>query len=380
MYELTQQRSQQLRAFISELFVELPRSDQRRWATAYLEGLLATPGKKTLRRIAATLGASPTASQSLHQFVNASPWGWEPVRDQLARWAAQHVNPDALVIDMAYIRKRGQQSCGVHTRYIPGQGKSGSCQLGVVAMLAGRQHIAPVDWALHLPGRWLDDEAGRSRAKIPASVTAKTTGQQALELVDARSHHLASSLPVVGNFGSADEVASLALGLTIRARDFVIAVPPTMPVQTERGRTTTAGQLWGRSRPSRAESRGTAWQTAPPMMATATVRVPVSNMPGPEYQLMTVRPSGGDRTAQLWLSNLTDRRRVYLLARRLEASARLISRLEEQFGLADFEGRSYRGWHHYMTLVSAAYAWSEMSHMYEPANLSPSGDSENALR
>lgn len=358
MYELTPLRQQQLRAFIAELFVELPRADQRRWAGAYLEGLLTTPGKKTLRRMADILGASPTASQSLHQFVNASPWQWEPVRDRLAHWVSQHTTPDSLVLDMAYIPKRGSQSCGVHTRYIPGQGV-GSCQLGIAAMLAGRDHIAPVDWALHLPSRWLDDPAARSRARIPDCLTSKTTGQQALDLVDAQDHGLTAALPVVGNFSCAEEITSLVMGLTMRGREFVLAVPATTLVQTDRGNTVPAGQLWGRD-------RSTGWPTLP-TMATATVRLPLPHVISPEYQLMTVRPSTGSRTAQLWLSNVRDRRRMYQLVGRLDDSARLLNHLAGQFGLADFEGRSYRGWHHYVTLVSAAYIWSQTSHMYEPA-------------
>lgn len=42
-----------------------------------------------------------------------------------------------------------------------------------------------------------------------------------------------------------------------------------------------------------------------------------------------------------------------------------MSCLEEDCGLLDFEGRSYPGWHHHMTLVSAAYTYSRL---YSPAS------------
>jgi hypothetical protein len=364
VYELTVQRRQQLRAFIAELFVELPRADQRRWACTYLEGLLTTPGKKTLRRMADTLGASPTASQSLHQFVNASPWEWQPVRDNLAHWMGRHGTADSLVIDMAYLPKRGSRTCGVHTRYIPGRGV-GSCQLGIAALLAGRRYTAAVDWALHLPSQWLDDEEPRSRARIPASVTVRSTGQQALDLVDAQDHRSTSMLPVVADLSCAEEVTSLVMGLTLRGREFVVAVPPTTLVQSERGALVAAGQLWPPAGPARAEAPGDGGWPTPPAMAAATVRLPLPGAMSPDFQLMTVRPGGGSRAGQLWLSNIRDRRRTYVLAGRLDDSARLIGRLIEEFGLADFEGRSYRGWHHYVTLVSAACAWSRTSHVYE---------------
>jgi SRSO17 transposase len=34
-------------------------------------------------------------------------------------------------------------------------------------------------------------------------------------------------------------------------------------------------------------------------------------------------------------------------------------------GLADFEGRSYRGWHHHVTLVSAARAFQVSDQLIE---------------
>jgi nucleotide-binding universal stress UspA family protein len=164
----------------------------------------------------------------------------------------------------------------------------------------------------------------------------------------------------------ADEIASLVMGLTLRGREFVLAVPATVLVQTERGALVRAGQLWEASQRAREESPEAAadWLT-PPAMATAMVRLALSQGGGPALQLMTVRPAGGGRRPQLWLSNIRDRRRMYLLAGRLDDSARLLKGLETDFGLADFEGRSYPGWHHYMTLVSAACAWSQVSHTYE---------------
>jgi SRSO17 transposase len=31
--------------------------------------------------------------------------------------------------------------------------------------------------------------------------------------------------------------------------------------------------------------------------------------------------------------------------------------MHEEFGLGDFEGRSFRGWHHHVTLASAAFGY-----------------------
>lgn len=152
-------------AFIAEIFERLPRADQRRWAHVYTRGLLVTPGRKTVRRLAASASDSTTAAQALHQFVNASPWDWEPVRARLADWVARRSRPRALVIATAVLPKRGDRSCGVHRRFVPQDGRTVNCQVGLGAFLAVEQGTTPVDWRLLLPGRWAED-AGSGPAGV----------------------------------------------------------------------------------------------------------------------------------------------------------------------------------------------------------------------
>ncbi|GAA3436544.1 hypothetical protein GCM10018954_061530 [Kutzneria kofuensis] len=42
-----------------------------------------------------------------------------------------------------------------------------------------------------------------------------------------------------------------------------------------------------------------------------------------------------------------------------------MARLNDGFGLRHFEGRSFRGWHHHVTLASAAHAYATLSAMDE---------------
>lgn len=78
--------------FAEQVFAHLGRTDQRRWARAYLQGLLAAPGRKSLANLAASLATGPaeaaTVSLSLQQFINGSPWDWRPARRVLADLAA----------------------------------------------------------------------------------------------------------------------------------------------------------------------------------------------------------------------------------------------------------------------------------------------------
>jgi len=84
----------ELSALFDALFCSFPRADQRRWAEAYVRGLIQVPGRKSIRRIADQI-VGYRADQSLQQFLNQSPWSVGPIRRSLARHllAALHPRP-----------------------------------------------------------------------------------------------------------------------------------------------------------------------------------------------------------------------------------------------------------------------------------------------
>src|SRR5262249_39261265 len=88
-----------LSSFCQDIFGSLARSDQRRWGEVYIRGLLTVRGRKTIRRISDHVVGGPV-DQCLQQFVNQSPWRWEPVREAVAQWATA-IRPQALVVHEA---------------------------------------------------------------------------------------------------------------------------------------------------------------------------------------------------------------------------------------------------------------------------------------
>ncbi|QNE79607.1 transcriptional regulator (plasmid) [Streptomyces finlayi] len=366
-----------------QVFGHLPRADQRAWAQAYLAGLLTTEGKKSVRRMAATVSGSPTASQSMHQFLNASPWDWAPARAELMRWAEQRLSPHAWVLSAAVLRKRGDHSCGVHRRFVPATGRSVNCQLAVGAFLTSGTEAVPMHWGLLLPGTWADDQTRRARARIPDDADHRTIEQHALDLVDllCASTQL-SARPVVADLSHHTGVASLVRGLSRRGREFIVSLPGRTPVVPVVGGTTARGayasklpaaveaqRLFGlkhsaQFRPNAHEGldRG-ADRTA---VMTTLVRLPQVRLarqaPHPTYRVFGVRSCVGPRSPRIWLTNMTQRRtdELIALARLQHRAGATVQSLEDDFGLLDFEGRSYPGWHHHMTLVSAAFAYSRL--------------------
>ncbi|MGW0752379.1 IS701 family transposase [Streptomyces sp. NPDC002587] len=369
--------------FAEQVFEGLPRADQRRWAQAYVQSLLSTPGKKTVRRLAAAISTSPTASQSLHQFVNASPWDWNPVRAELARWTERQMEPQAWLVDQAVLRKRGDHSCGVHRRFVPSTGRSVTCQVGIGGFLAAQGQAVPVDWRLLLPGSWAKDPERRQRTKIPAEAGQRSLEQHALDIVDSMAEATRTApVPVVADFRESTGAAAFLNGLARRGRDFVVAVPANLQVLIGRHlriqRPQADGQGLLLSARSLFEFDGASMarvETVGPVGAagghttviSSFVRLPEPAAAGAAqvhrtYRLFAVRTERSREPLKLWLTNLNHVRMEHVLGltRLLGAAAGSVREMEGDLGLLDFEGRSYPGWHHHMTLVSAAHAYKRL--------------------
>ncbi|MBT2493437.1 transposase [Streptomyces sp. ISL-96] len=370
-------------AFAERVFACLPGADQRRWAHAYVQGLLTTPGKKSVRRLAATVSDSPAASQSLHQFVNASPWDWHPVRDELSRWGEQQGTPQAVVIDQAILRKRGEHSCGVHRRFLSSTGRSVTCQLGIGAFLTSCASAVPVGWRLLLPGAWATAPRRRQRTRIPAGVGSRSVDQHILDLVDSSAGSpRTAALPVVCHLGSAirHSAGALVRGLAQRGRDFVVSVPEDLQITASRHLRSARPQSSTRNGQSMtARSLFESTSGTLPQMETVAPRGGVgrrlmtvmSSVVGLSehgsadaqihraYRLFATLPDGGG-LARTWLTSLTHTRMesVLALVQLLPRAGETVREMKEGFGLLDFEGRSYPGWRHHMTLVPAAYSYS----------------------
>src|SRR3954449_1995864 len=101
--------------------------------------------------------------QQLQQFVSTSTWDHVEVRQRLAGWAREFVDPDALVVDDTGFPKDGRDSPGVARMYCGALGKTGNCQIGVSVHAVTDWASAAPDWRLFLPESWDDDKAADDR-------------------------------------------------------------------------------------------------------------------------------------------------------------------------------------------------------------------------
>ncbi|MEU2956732.1 IS701 family transposase [Streptomyces xanthochromogenes] len=368
-----QETGLRITTYADQLFTHLPRADQRRWAAAYLLGLLAVSGRKSVRSLAAAVTDSPTASQSLHRFVNSSPWPWQPVRGELTHWVEERLRPKAWTVGTAVVPKRGNQSCGVHRRFVPALGRTINCQVGIGLFLAAGHGQVPVDWRLHLPGEWADDRL-RRRARVPDAARPLPVWAHVLDLADSLASRTSTPLPLVANLGEYKESDRLLQGLRQRGHDFVVTVPPTLPVLTPApvpGRGGDPSALT--SAQSFLEASGEvprsvvvsthSGSTRLTRTVTGLVRLPRGAHAARFYRLFAEYPREGRGAPVIRLTSLVHRPMDELLqlAELQAGTPRALRHLEGNFGLQDFEGRSYPGWHRHVTLVSAACAYSRLA-------------------
>nr|AKG06385.1 transposase [Salinispora mooreana] len=368
------------------LLASLPRADQRRKGETYVRGLLSTPGRKTMRNLAA-ITDEPAAAQSLHHFISCSTWDWLAVRSSLAGQLNRLLSPRAWVVQSMLVPKTGQHSVGVERRYVPALGETVNSQQSYGLWLASEAAAAPVNWHLSIGKAWLQKNRTKAHATIPTGESGTTSDEAAVQaalkaaawglelrpiVMDARYSALhplveaftAAGLPfllrvsgsctlLAAGVNQSDHrvVAASAedlLGLARAQRRPVEWIDPTSPGARRTSLVAPLQVYW----PSLPESRpqGSYTQVPTGSARNASLGLPLTLLGKWQTYERGVR--------QMWLTNITDAGYGPLL--RL---SKLIHRVDTDFsnislnvGMQDFEGRSYAGWHRHVTLASVAHA------------------------
>ena len=133
---------ERLEAFAGQFRHVFPRGDQFRRFVAYLAGLSAPGGRKTVRGIAALsaglLSGESDAAQALQHFVAQSPWDADEVFAVCRRLVEAQPDPSGawVVHDAAFV-KRGRHSARAQRQFARSQGRKLNCQVAVVLARAG---------------------------------------------------------------------------------------------------------------------------------------------------------------------------------------------------------------------------------------------------
>lgn len=380
-----------LERFLAPLVPLLGRVERQTQAGLYLRGLLLDGERKSIEPMVARLPGADV--QALRQFVNQSPWDWTPLQGALTALMLDRLLPEAvLIVDETSFPKQGTHSVGVARQYCGALGKTANCQVAVSVHLGTDRACLPLTWGLYLPEAWTTDAARRAAARIPEAVTYRTKGELALEALDRVRAWGVGRRTVLADagYGTSDAFRG---ALHDRGLPYCVQVAPALKGWTAApappGPPPYPGHGRPRRRPPRAELPepqtldaiaaalpARAWQTVTwrqgtkGAMRSRFARTPFwsahrwtvqRTLPTAPVDLLIEWPPTADAPTKYWLAELPGEalglRRFVRLAKgrwRIEQDYR---ELKDELGLDHFEGRSWAGWHHHVTLTSMAYAF-----------------------
>lgn len=362
------------------VFASLPRSDQRRWAEVLVRGLLSVPGRKTITKISDQV-AGGGAEQCLQQFLSQSTWRWDTVRRDLALWLTGELESTAWVVKDVVFPKNGTSSVGVGRQFAWPMGRVLNCQLATAVFLAGNGWSCPVNWRLMLPPCWDEDKERRKKAHLPDTEHSVPYWQHVLDAIDEMTVDWGLyPAPVLADMSRQTDLDPLLCGLEERRIPYMVRVALNQPAVTLRcaqgppqvlsyaqlirdslTRNTATLNMWLMSagRPGRVQlvaARMPADALPASGFGRRAVVVPVRPR-ATRYIVAEWSPSRKSPRA-VWITSSSPRQMPGLLANMaLDRQAGTdLDQLCDGLGLWHFEGRSFTGWHHHVTLVSVAHA------------------------
>jgi SRSO17 transposase len=356
-----------------EPFVEsLVRKEQVDHAKTFVQGLLSDLDQKNVESIAYRFGQD---RMPLQWFIGMSDWDDVSLRKELVRQVGQELGEDdgVVVFDPSGFPKSGQESVGTARQWCGRLGKVDNCQVAIYMGYASRREHALVDMRLYLPREWTKDAQRRKKASIPKGIRYRTRHQLCLEMLKENAEQLSHAW-IAGD----DEMGRpywFRRRLNGLGERYLLAVPSnTLVRDLEVDPPAYAGR--GR-RPNRPWTRVDKWVAAlgesawtkvdvrdgakGPLVVQVVKRRVVGRtekrQQGHEEVLVVIRYRDRDDRrvvkTDYYLSNGSPDIPLAEFARVAKAEHRIeecIQRSKSEAGLADYQVRNWKGWHHHQTL------------------------------
>jgi SRSO17 transposase len=367
---------ERLEAFVEPYASCLVRSEQRQHALDFVSGLISDVDRKNVESIAYRHDQD---RQELQHFIGQSTWDHRPLILELARQVGRQLGrADAvLVFDPSGFPKKGSKSVGAQRQWCGRLGKVDNCQVAVfMGYVSAAEHVL-VNERLYLSKEWARDRQRRKKCKVPREIRFRTRHDLSLEMLDEVGHLLPHAW-IAGD----DEMgrnSGFRRKLRERKEQYLLAVPcntlirdlQVEPPEYE-GRGAKPKTSFTRVDKWRASLPAEAWtkidvrdgEKGPLVVEIVKCRVQAKTdrrRVGPEEMLVVIRTRDEQGTIKhdYYLSNAPPETTLSEFARVATAEHRIeecIQRAKSETGLADYEVRSWPGWHHHQTLSLIA-AW-----------------------
>lgn len=359
-----------LEAFLQPFLAALRTVEQKTNVTHYVSGLMSDLDSKDVESIACL---HDRERQGLQKFIGQSEWDHRPLLAELVRQVASELGETdgVLVFDPSAFPKQGTESVGVQRQWCGRLGKIDNCQVGIYLGYVSRRDHALVDMRLYLPKIWANRKRRRHKVGVPAAIRFRTRHELMLEMLDERG----STLPHAWIAGDDELGRSSWFRQELRSRNecYLLAVPSNTlvrdltvpdPPYGGRGRRPQVPfarvDRWCAGIPERA------WQTIEvrdgekgPLVTQAVRRLVQARTEGKAAEVAEFlvvfreRQEDGTWKHDYLLSSaplatpLWEFARVFKAQHRIEES---LKRAKGEAGLADYQVRTWEGWHHHQTL------------------------------
>jgi SRSO17 transposase len=379
-------------AYVAALSGAFGHADRRRPFHDYCSGLLLPAERKSVEPMAALVAPDRVSAkhQSLLHFVGQADWSdgevLAKVRALVLPALEQEGAIEAWIVDDSGIPKKGVHSVGVARQYCGRLGKQDNCQVAVMLSVANHAASLPLAYRLYLPQEWATDPVRRAKAGVPDTVRFKTKPEIALEQIGtALADGIAPGIVLAdaaygcnGPFRAA--LAEMGLTYAVAIQSNASFWPPDvepLPAKPWSGKGRPPSQLrrapghapvsaktlamrhaaafatvsWREGSNTLLTSRFAAWRVRP-SARRAKLR--------PAEWLLVEWPEGQAEPTRYWLSTLPEDTELAVLVDRAKLRWRIerdYQELKSELGLAHYEGRGWRGFHHHATLTIAAYGF-----------------------
>jgi SRSO17 transposase len=358
-----------LEAFLHPFVARLQSPQRQTNAQHYVQGLLSDLDGKDVESIAYL---HDRERQGLQKFIGQAEWDHQPLLTELAQQVGTELGEadGVLVFDPSAFAKKGTESVGVQRQWCGRLGKIDNCQVGIYLGYVSRREHALVDFRLYLPKAWANRKRRRQQSGVPEAIRFRTRHELILEMLDDRGPLLPHAW-IAGD----DELGRCSwFREQLRGRDesYLLAVPANTSVRDLRApKPPSDGRGRRRSPFTRvdrwcAELSRSAWQTVEVrdaehgpvvvQVAWTLVQARTEGRVSDVAELLVVfreRQADGSYKHDYLLSNaaldtpMTEFARVFKAEHRIEEC---LQRAKGQAGLADYQVRTWEGWHHHQTL------------------------------
>jgi SRSO17 transposase len=379
--------AEELQAYHAEFADLFWRREQQQWALKYLKGLVQPEGGKSVERLALRVPGGNV--RNMQQFIGEGAWDDAALLEKHAALVGESLGEadGVLIVDGTDFPKKGKYSAGVARQYCGATGKVDNCQAAVFVAYASRQGHTLLDRRLYLPTEWFEASSQErwQRCEIPEGTPFRSKLELAWEMLErlqAQGVVPFSWVLCDEAFGNSHEflrrlehaglryLADVPVSTLVWPKRPATAVPPAKSTGRPPSRERVVAGEPGPLRVDRLMEQlpQRSWRT---YTVKAGAKGPIrarfafvpsvaarDQLPGPDVWVVFRQSLSEPRELKVFLSNAPAETPKAELVRQSGLRWPIETCFEEakhNLGMAQYQTRSWRGWHHHMTLVILAH-------------------------